>query len=446
VGAVLVFRDISEQRQIQKEQDSLTRRYAVENRIGDAMLSGISPDAIQAVATSALGEALGADRCYLSLINAASNRVSVRDDWRKDASLPSLAGDYPLEDFATDLTALCPRDYPLAITDFETDTSLSPTIREYCRRLGVRSAITLGLYGNETLIAAINVAMSEQPRLWTEDEKTLVQSVAALTLTIVESARLRDQEHNIAVRLQEALRPTLPDEMIPGLDIQELYRAALDESSLGGDFFDVFALSDRRYALVVADLAGKGINAASQVAVVRYLLRALLYTFGDVRGGIEKAVTQLNQILVEQNLITGFATLFVSVYSTEDSSLSYVCCGQEPALHYDRENAVTHQLSATGPVVGSFEDATYKEERTQLRSGDAVAIFTDGLTECGPDRGHLLGIEGVIPLWEECLRHGAVSATAADVCECLLAGALKHAEGGLSDDLCLLTIVVKAGT
>jgi sigma-B regulation protein RsbU (phosphoserine phosphatase) len=263
---------------------------------------------------------------------------------------------------------------------------------------------------------------------------------------MVETARLRDQEHNVAVRLQEVLRPTLPEEMIPGLDIKERYRAALDESSLGGDFFDVFALSENRHAMVVADLAGKGLSAASQVAIVRYLLRALLYTFGDVDGGIERAVTQLNRMLVEQNLISGFATLFVGVYSMEDSSLSYVCCGQEPALHYHRENAVTRQLSATGPVIGSFADAMFKEERTVLRSGDAVAIFTDGLTECGPDRGHLLGIEGVIPLWEECLLQGASSATAADICECLLAGALKHAGGSLSDDLCLLTIVVKPAT
>jgi serine phosphatase RsbU (regulator of sigma subunit) len=306
----------------------------------------------------------------------------------------------------------------------------------------VRSAVTLGLYTDDTLTAAIKVAMAHQPRLWTEDEKTLVQSVAALTLAVVESARLRDQEHNIAVRLQEVLRPTLPAETIPGLDIHDLYQAALDESSLGGDFFDVFALSPTRHALVVADLAGKGLKAASQVGMVRYLLRALLYTCGDAKGGVEKAVTQLNTILAEQNLITGFATLFAGVFDTRDRSLSYVCCGQEPALHYDRRSSETVQLSATGPVLGSFVDARFEERHVTLGSGDAVAIFTDGLTECGRDRKNLLEIEGIIPIWEACLRGCSGSPTASALSDCLLAGALKHAGGSLSDDLCLLTVVV----
>jgi PAS domain S-box-containing protein len=443
VGAVLVFRDISEQRQIQKVQEALARRNAVENRIGEALRSGMSPNAIQAVATAALGEALEADRCYLSLNNLSSSRVIIRDDWRRTPDLPSVAGSYPLEDFIEDASLLYPRDAPLATVDFEAATNLTSKVREHCHNTGVRSAITLGLYSHDTLIAAINVAMADQPRHWTEEEIALVKSVATVTLTVVESARLREQEHNVAVRLQEVLRPTLPNEVLPELDVYSIYQAALDESSLGGDFFDVFPISPTRHAFVVADLAGKGLKAASQVAMIRYLLRALLYTYGTKKGGVADAITQLNKILTEQDLITGFATLFVGAYDLTDHSLNYVCCGQEPALHYVRKDDTTLQLEANGPILGAFIDGTFEENQTILTPGDAVAIFTDGLTECGTDRRHLLEIKGVIPLWEECLRHDPASLKAAEVAECLLGGALRYANGSLSDDLCLLTIIAK---
>ena len=365
----------------------------------------------------------------------SAGRITVRDDWRSDSALASLSGDYPLETINAEIPVLYPPGRPVASTDL-TAPSFSATVRNYSHELGVRSAITLGLYRDDVLVGAINVAMAEQPRQWNDDEIALVESVAALTLTVVESARLRDQEHNIAVRLQEALRPTLPDKILPALDIHDLYLAALDESSLGGDFFDVFSLSKTRCALVVADLAGKGLKAASQVAVVRYSLRTLLYTSNSV----EAAVTELNRILAEQGLISGFATLFVGVYDSDSRSLTYVCCGQEPALHYDSRSESTELLTATGPVLGTFVDAIFEERAKALWPGDAVAIFTDGLTECGPSRSKLLEIDGILPVWAEALQQ---EFTAATLSQALLSGALRHAGGSLSDDLCLLTVVVK---
>ena len=444
VGAVLVFRDISDRRQVEQEQESLALRNAVENRIGAALRSGLAPSAIQAVATAALGEALGADRCYLALTNISPDRVIIQDDWRKDPALPSVAGNYPLEEFIEDTALLYPRDHPNAISDFENAPQISPQMREYCRQLGVRSAIAYGLYSDEGLIATINVAMADQPRTWTEDEISLVQAVATLTLAVTESARLRDQEHNVAVRLQEVLQPRLPAEKIPGLEIDSVYQAALDESSLGGDFFDVFPLSKTRHAMVVADLAGKGLNAAAQVAVVRYLLRALLYTYSEHSGGVERAITQVNRILAEQRLISGFATLFAGVYDTDDQSFRYVCGGQEPALYFNRKTQTTAQLSTTGPVLGSFTDATFEENRVELAPGDAIAVFTDGLTECGPNRQALLEIDGVTRIWETCLKGHATTPSPSIISRCLLEGALEYARGKLSDDLCLLTLVITA--
>jgi PAS domain S-box-containing protein len=85
----------------------------------------------------------------------------------------------------------------------------------------------------------------------------------------------RERQSHIAERLQSALRPTLPG-TVPGLEMEVHYQPAFDELVVGGDFFDVFGVEKGCYALVVADLSGKGLEAAAQTATVRHMLSALL--------------------------------------------------------------------------------------------------------------------------------------------------------------------------
>ena len=97
------------------------------------------------------------------------------------------------------------------------------------------------------------------------------------------------------------LRPQLP-ERVPGLDLKDFYRPALEEANVGGDFFDVFPLDKGLFALAVGDVSGKGLAAAAQVATVRNMLRYALYQ----RPTVAQAVTELNQIVSTQELLIGF--------------------------------------------------------------------------------------------------------------------------------------------
>ena len=100
--------------------------------------------------------------------------------------------------------------------------------------------------------------------------------MAALTRSASEAARVQQRERNIATQLQQALQPAVP-ETIAGLSLAHYYEAALDEAGVGGDFYDVYAVDKGCTALIVGDLSGKGLAAASQVATVRNMLRAVLY-------------------------------------------------------------------------------------------------------------------------------------------------------------------------
>ena len=176
----------------------------------------------------------------------------------------------------------------------------------------------------------------------------LVGMVATQTQTALEAVRVQRREHNIAEQLQDALQPALPG-TVPGLAVTKHYEAALtEEAGVVGHFYDVFAIEKGCTALVVGDFSGKGLVAAN-VSVVRNMLRAFLYS----KPSLAEAVTELNRVLAENNLLTGFATLFVGGTRV----LHYVNCGQEPALVRRAATGRVETLPLTGPILGSIENS-----------------------------------------------------------------------------------------
>ena len=251
----------------------------------------------------------------------------------------------------------------------------------------------------------------------------------------LESERVRRREHTIATTLQAALRPRLP-ERVPGLDLKDFYRPALEEANVGGDFFDVFPLDKGLFALAVGDVSGKGLAAAAQVATVRNMLRYALYQ----RPTVAQAVTELNQIVSTQELLTGFATLFVGVYDTRTYELTYASCGHEPGLVRRAGGGPVEEMPPTGPVLGASEQAVFEQRVVTLRPGDAFVIYTDGISEAGRSRRDLWGVEGLTAL----LQTEPPAETAAALADHVVSGAVAHAQGSLHDDVCLLAGIVQS--
>ena len=258
----------------------------------------------------------------------------------------------------------------------------------------------------------------------------------------VERERLSERERNIARQLQTALTPAIP-ERIAGMALTKYYEAALEEAGVGGDFYDVFPVDKGCTALVVGDLSGKGLAAASQVAMVRNMLRYALYRAYTLMGGMES----LNTLLAEQGLLVGFATLFVGAFDSAVGTLTYVNAGQEPALLRRAATGTVEHLAPTGMILGFDEDAQYTEQVVTLGRGDALAIFSDGLTEVSPSRLDMLGIEGVTALFAQPLKDTSLM-NAAELAECLalrlISGVDAVAQDGvMRDDVCLLIAVAE---
>jgi PAS domain S-box-containing protein len=444
-GLATVSRDISERKALEAERERLlaearvhAEREALLNRIGQAIRATLDPEAIQETAAALLGAALGADRCYFSVYDPQVDAVRIARDWCR-ADLPSVAGEYGLSAYQGYVDALY-AEGTANIADAR-DPVVAPDVRRVLSSFGIRAFLAVPLFNEGKFVAAIAASMNDGPRMWTPDEASLMEAVLTQTRTAAEAARVARRERNISQQLQDALQPELPG-VVPGITLTRYYEPALAEAGVGGDFFDCFAVEKNCTALVVGDLSGKGLAAAAQVATVRNMLRAFLYS----QPTVAEAVTDLNRVLAENNLLTGFTTLWVGAFDSGTRILTYVNCGQEPALVRRAATGLVEQLLPTGPILGSIENAHYIEARVTLMPGDALAIFTDGFTECGPSRAEMLGIEGVAALLGQPLAAG-LAQDAIEVAEHLALRLISGVEevsigGPMRDDLCLLVGVV----
>ncbi len=254
-------------------------------------------------------------------------------------------------------------------------------------------------------------------------------NISARKQTEQQLAQAQQRERNIATQLQQALQPQVPKHL-PGLEVAFLMTPALNESSVGGDFADVFALDKEQYALVIGDVSGKGLAAAAQLATVRNMLRGVLYEHRRAAH----AVTRLNAIVTLHDLLAGFVTLFVGLYDAQAGRLAYASCGHEPGLLYRASSQIVQPLEPTGPPLGVAENALYAERSLLLSPRDALLLYTDGLSEAGPTRRELLGTEGLKALFQA----RAAGTDAGEMASGVVDAAHQFAGGQFRDDVCVL--------
>ena len=409
------------------EMQARVKREELINRIGAAIRASRDPEAITSTAVKALGEALGADRCYFATYDLARGVVTVGTDWHRPG-LQSIAGAHIFANTAEMFRELYKESSTSVIPDaYRSD--LSPQTIANMESLQLRSRVSVAVLDADSLMGTVSAAMAGAPRDWTPDEVSLIEAVATQMRTAVETASIQRREHRIATELQDALQPTVPDH-VPGLSIGKFIRPALDEAAIGGDFFDVFPLDSELYALIVGDVSGKGLAAAGQLAMVRNMLRSFLYQYKEP----SESVRRLNAILTEHGLLNGFVTVFAGIYETSSGRLIYTSCGHEPGMIHRAGTNAVELLESEGAPLGVTADARYETATTRLLQDDTLLLYTDGLSEAGPSRRELLGTAGLIRIFQAPREVRDADAVAAEI----VADAGDFAGGMFHDDVCVL--------
>lgn len=249
------------------------------------------------------------------------------------------------------------------------------------RRLAPRSALVAPLVARGRVLGGITL-VSGGPRSYEQDDQALLENIASRAATAIDTANLFDSRTEVARALQQTLLPpALPE--IPGVDLGARYRVADAGIEIGGDFYDVFETA-AGWQIVLGDVCGKGPAAAAVTGLIRHTLRAVApsVTGGDPNQGPAAVLAATNDAILDQIDDTRFATAaLVHLRPERGRARARVACGGHPRPVLVRADGAVERVEVTGTLLGVLPDPPLHDVELTLGPGDALVLYTDGVTE-----------------------------------------------------------------
>ena len=227
---------------------------------------------------------------------------------------------------------------------------------------------------------------------------TMTQNLERLLVVAKEKERM-EAEIEIARGVQDQLYPKAP----PVFESLRVLGSCSPARMVSGDYYD-YQLVDGKLAIAIGDVAGKGISAALLMATIQAAMRMELRasvefaapSMNGLRFSTARMVSELNQQLYATTSPEKYATFFFAIFDQATGLLTYTNAGHlQPVLF--RAGAAT-PLDVNGTVVGAFPFSQYEESKVELRGGDLLLCYTDGITEPENEYGEMFGEERLIEL------------------------------------------------
>jgi PAS domain S-box-containing protein len=253
----------------------------------------------------------------------------------------------------------------------------NPEIEEALVALGLTSAITVPITSEGQVIGALQVLARRGGTGHSEREVALAQAVATGIGDALASRWLTDQHRHISTTLQRAfLPPTLP--AIPGLDVAAAYWPAGAASEVGGDFYDIFAIGEHRWAILIGDACGTGPDAAATAAIARHTARAA------ARHGLghHEVLEWVNQAVKHSDRGLFCTACYATVHippAGDSIDLDIAMAGHPLPIVVGADTVSS--LGTPGTLLGVFDDPNFAVSHHQVEEGDAVVFYTDGITD-----------------------------------------------------------------
>ena len=239
-----------------------------------------------------------------------------------------------------------------------------------------------------------------------------------------------ERELEIAREIQAALLPDNFPQCAEQIKY-DLYAVNAAAGHIGGDFYDFFNINEGRFVFVIADVSGKGTPAAIIMAITKTLIRELARDH-DSPAEILKHV---NHLLIEMHAHPVFVTMFIGIYEPDSGHILYANAGHQ--LPYVLEvNGNTRKFGeTTGTIVGMIEEAEYDENREQLKVGEYLVAYTDGVTEARSSMGEFYGESHLVGFLTQCRNLRPV-----EICDLLIEDVSSFQTQNLSDDVTILVL------
>jgi len=297
----------------------------------------------------------------------------------------------------------------IVIDDMRVDERIR--FKEATNSEGLVSQLTVAMRFRNRAIGVLRL-YSPRPRAFTAGDITVARAVASQCAVAITNAKLYTEaihaqriaeQMRLAGLIQRRMIPEKPPQ-IQGLDIAATYIPCFD---VGGDFYDFLPIDDHRMVITIADVIGKGVPAAIMMSWFRGAVQAYIESLREVlRDGVDlnsgsktavrtkSAVENFNKMACMECRDGEFITLFYAVIDAAEKTVTYCNCGHEPTVLV-REGR-THDLAKGGLVLGVDPGARYEIETVELRDGDCLLFYTDGLVDAMDFDNELWGRERML--------------------------------------------------
>jgi hypothetical protein len=389
-------------------------------------LRKIAGTAVPELAELCVIDLIDSDGSVTDTVAAATDPAVAAEVERTRKSSPLAIGAAQSHPIATALSTRT----PYVVEDLSNSSSPHTDGHGSSRDAGYRSAAAFPMVARGRMLGTISFFHGGS---YERSQLAVLEDLTGRAALAFDNARLYAERDHVAHTLRRSLMPAaLP--MIPGLELASYFRPMGPGSEVGGDFYDVFGDGQSCW-LVVGDVCGKGAEAAALTGFLRHT--AVAYA----RDGMSPAhvLARVNEAMLEQNFDGRFATAIIAHLGFRSAEVNVtIAAAGHPAALIARASGQAEEFGESGTLLGIFSDPVIREASTILHPGDALTLYTDGLTEAhAPDR--MITVQTMV----EQLVHNQPR-FARDAIDSLLA--LIDLDSGARDDIAILSARVKSAT
>ena len=306
-------------------------------------------------------------------------------------------------------------------------------------RLEPRSLMCVPLLARGRTMGAITLVLSSRSeRRYDREDLLLAENLAYRCALAADNARLYRDRSEIARVLQKSLLPPhLPE--IPGVEVGAEYLSVGEASEVGGDFYDLINTVEDGWICAIGDVRGKGVEAASVTALARYTIRAVTLKNDEP----SEVLAALNEAMLRQLPEDRFCTVACVRLEPRDGAagvgIDVSRAGHPPPLLVRPEGTV-EEVGCSGRVLGVFPEAELRDTSLRLMPGEALVLYTDGVTEARSPDGDFFGEGRLRDLLSSCAGLDAVT-----FARRVKDAVLDFQEGYPHDDLAVLVLRASDG-
>ena len=328
------------------------------------------------------------DQCVIMLRNEAGGALETRAAriqraWREKGEI-RVSRSVVTMAFERHLSVLL----DVAKTDFDPSASIVEQ--------DIRSALCVPIGDGEDVIGVLYADRHQAADAFEDADLRLLTLLANTAGIKIQQARqvaalIEAQKAKGELRIAADIQRDFLPRSLPSCEGYGMAGRAIPCLEVGGDYFDCFCFAGRRLGLTVADVSGKGVGAALLMASLRAWLRAELVHGTDLAA----LAAKLNDFVHESSDARTFISFLYAELDRETGALRYVNAGHNPGLILDRDGAV-RELGATGLCLGMLAGRAYEVGTAELRPGEVLILYTDGITESRDAEEREFGVEGLV--------------------------------------------------